>query len=295
MGKRAIAAAAVVLLSGGLVASCRAQAGGVQATTPAAHASDTAAANEAKALESLRVWMAAPKAGTMTISTLETDAADGTTTSRQVSGRFDPVTLTGSQTGTLNVLGGGAPTTQDPVNLVEQDGKMYTSIPTAQLPGYAGHTWFEDDLSTARATGSAHSVWWLALDQLDKLHLDGPSEVDAKSAVEFTGTVDVDKIPAVAAMVKKSTIFSSAGTTQVSFDVYTDLGTGALVRVTYRLGLQVSVDATPTAESTAGYQVDFGGFGPQPKPTSSPLTEPSPDQVTTSSAESSLLSQLTLF
>ncbi|MGH3417536.1 MAG: hypothetical protein ACRDSS_13790, partial [Actinocrinis sp.] len=280
----------------GLVSACHPGTPEVRATTPAAHASDTAAASEARALQSLQAWLAAPEAGTMSFSTIETNAADGgTSTSRQVSGRFDPVSLTGSQTGTRNVLGGGAPTTQDPVKLVELGGVMYSSIPTAQLPAYAGRTWFQNDLSTARATGSTHSVWWLALDQLDKVQRDGPSEVDAKSAVEFTGTVDLKTIPAAAAMLKKSAIFTSAGTTEVSFDLYTDLGTGALVRVTYRLGLQVSVDATPTANSTAGYQVDFGSFGVQPTPSSSPILAPNPTLVTASSTSSTMLCQLTLF
>ena len=53
--------------------------------------------------------------------------------------------------------------------------------------------------SAARAAGSTHSVWWSALEALTKVHVDGPSEVDGKSAVEYTGTVDLAGVPAAAA------------------------------------------------------------------------------------------------
>jgi hypothetical protein len=94
--------------------------------------------------------------------------------------------------------------------------------------------------------------------------------------------------------VGKSVIVQKAGTTAVTIDLYPDLGTGSLVRLTYRLGLTVSVDATPTAKSTAGYEVDLSGFGTPAKPTAPPVTAPDPSLVETLDGSGDLC-QLLLF
>lgn len=280
MGKRAVAAAVAVLVGCGAVSSCHAGAGIAQGTEPAAQTSDTAAAAEAKAVESLHTWLDDPQSGTLTINSIATDTTLKTETSRQITGHFDPFTTTASLTGTLNTLGSGS-TVQDPLNVVVMDDKLYWSIPSQEQPYYPGRKWFVDDLATARATDSVHSVWWVALGALDKVHMDGLSEVDTKTAIEYTGSVDLSKIPSLAAQLKKSAIIETAGTDKVSIDIYTELGTGALVRLTYRLGLQVSVDATPTATSTAGYEVDLGGFGEPVTPSPTPVVEPEPTLVAT--------------
>jgi hypothetical protein len=280
MGKRVIAVAAAVLLGCGL-ASCRSGTAGAHASEPAsATASDTAAAAEAKAVAALRTWLAAPRTGTMTISSVEMNSALKTEVSRQLSGTADLGTGTASLTGTLNALGSG-PTVQDPLDVIEKDGELYSSIPSTELASYPGRKWFVNDLSAARATGSQHSVWWSALESLSSVRTDGASEVDGKTAVEYTGTVDLAKIPAAADQVAKSSVFTKAGSTVVSVDLYTDLGSGALVRLTYRLGLQVSVDATPSGKSTAGYEVDLSGFGTPVKPTASPIVAPDASLVET--------------
>ncbi len=295
MGKRAVASAVAVLLGCALLSSCHTGPAATRTTEPAAKTSDTdtAAAAEAKAVEALRTWLAAPKAGMLTMSSVETDSAKKIATSRQLTGRFDPTLGTASLTGTLNVLGSST-AVQDPMNVLVVDGKLYSSIPTKDKHLYPGRTWLVDDLSTARAAGSTHSIWWLALGAMDKVHVDGASEVDTKSAVEYTGTVDLAKIPAVADQLPKSVIVQDAGTTKVSIDLYTDLGTGALVRLTYRLGLQVSVDATPTGHSTAGYEVDFGGFSTPVKSSPTPVTAPGARLVATRSGNGDLC-QLMLF
>lgn len=293
MGKRAIAAAAAVLLSCGLVSSCHSGATGPHATEPAAQSSDTAAASEARAVQALRTWLADPRSGTLSISSVEANASDKSVVSRQLTGRLDPLAGTASLTGTLNVLGGSS-TVQDPLNVIEKDGELYSSIPTSEQSTYPGRKWFVNDLASARATGSTHSVWWIALQTLSKVHVDGASEVDGKSATEYTGTVDLAKIPAAAAQAGKSAILQKAGTTKVSIDLYTDLGTGALVRLTYRLGLQVSVDATPTAQSSAGYEVDVSSFGTPVKPTASPIVAPAASLVVTGDGSGDLC-QLLLF
>lgn len=295
MGKRAVASAVAVLLSCALVSSCHSRPAAAHTTEPAARVSDTdtAGAAEAKAVEALRAWLAAPKAGTLTVSSVETDSAKKIAASRQLTGRLNPVLGTASLTGTMNVLGNSS-VVQDPLNVIVVGGKLYSSIPTKEQHLYQGRTWFADDLSTARATGSTHSIWWLALGALEKVHVDGASEVDTKSAVEYTGTVDLAKIPAVADQLPKSVVVQKGGTTKVSIDLYTDLGSGSLVRLTYRLGLQVSVDATPTGHSTAGYEVDFSGFSTPVKPSPTPVMAPEARLVATRSGSSELC-QLMLF
>lgn len=293
MGKRAVAAAVAVLVGCGAVASCRAGAAGVHKTEPAAaQTTDTAAAAEAKAVQALRVWLDDPRAGTLTISSISTDVTQKSETSRQLTGRYDPFIGAASLTGTLNVLGSGS-TVQEPLNVIVMSGRLYWSIPASESSFYPGRRWFVNELSSAQAANSVHSIWWVALGALGNVHMDGLSEVDQKTAIEYTGTVDLAKIPAVAAQLNKSPIIKTAGTTKVSIDIYTELGTGDLVRITYRLGLQVSVDATPTAQSTAGYEVDMSGFGVQPTPTPTAVVAPESKLVATGGVSD--LYQLMLF
>jgi hypothetical protein len=89
-------------------------------------------------------------------------------------------------------------------------------------------------------------------------------------------------------------VFTKAGTTKVSIDLYTDLGTGALVRLTYRLGLQVSVDATATATTTAGYEVDLTGLG-SPTVSASPSASTPAALDVTRGGSSGDICQLILF
>lgn len=126
------------------------------------------------------------------------------------------------------------------------------------------------------------TLWWKAFQALDSVTIDGPSEVNTKSAIEFTGTVDLASIPGVPQALLHSPVVQEAGTTVASIDLYTDLVTKALVRVTYRIGLDVSVDATVTPTSSAGYEVDLSSFGQAPTPTPSPtVTVPDPGDVAT--------------
>jgi hypothetical protein len=297
MGKRAVAAAVAVLVGCGAVSSCHAGAGATQTTEPAAQTSDTAAAAEARAVEALHTWLNDPQSGTLTISSIATDTAQKLETSRQLTGRLDPsvsgeLTTTASLTGTVSQLGNGA-TTQDPLNVIVMDDKLYWSIPSNEQSFYPGRKWFVNDLSAAQAKDSTHSIWWAALEALDKVHMDGLSVVDTRTATEFTGTVDLATIPSVAAQLTKSPIIETAGSTKVSVDIYAEVGTGTLVRVTYRLGLQVSVDATPSANSTAGYEVDLSGFGAPVSPTATPVVPPAPTLVASGGVGD--LSQLILF
>lgn len=292
MGKRAVAAAVAVLVGCGAVSACHAGASATKTTAPAAQASDTAAAAEAKAVESLREWLDTPLSGTLTISSISAGPGAKQATSRQLTGRLDAFATTASLTGTVSRLGSGA-TTQDPLNVIVLDRKLYWSIPSNEQSFYPDRKWFLNELSTAQASGSVHSIWWAALGALDKVQLDGLSEVDQKTAIEYTGTVDLATVPSAAAQLKKSPVIETAGGTKVSVDIYTEVGTRKLVRITYRLGLQVSVDATPTATSTAGYEVDLSGFDAPVSPTPTPVVPPDPALV--ASGGVSDLSQLILF
>ena len=271
MGKRVVAAGTAILLSSALLtslASCHSQPGGAPTTQPAARASDTSAADEAKAVEALRTWLSAPQPGTLTISSVDVSSPHGAEVSKQLSGMLDPADGTAALVGTKSVLTGTS-TIQTPLRAVMADDQLYMVGPTAHPTNSPGPKWTQEDLSTVRPATSSHSVWWTLLENLENVRLDGASEVDSKTAIEFTGTVDASTIPSLAPLLAKSTVFQKAGTTKVSIDIYTDLGSGSLVRLTYRLGLQVSVDATPTAKSTAGYEVDLAGLG-SPTPSASP-------------------------
>ena len=292
MGKRAVAAAVAVLVGCGAVSSCHAGAGATQTTEPAAQTSDTAAAAEARAVEALHTWLNDPQSGTLTISSISTDTAQKLETSRQLTGRLDPFAKTASLTGTVSQLGNGA-TTQNPLNVIMMDDMLYWSIPSNEQSFYPGRKWFVNDLSAAQAKDSTHSIWWVALGALNKVHMDGLSVVDTRTATEFTGTVDLATIPSVAEQLKSSPIIKTAGSTKVSVDIYAEVGTGTLVRVTYRLGLQVSVDATPAENSTAGYEVDLSGFGAPVSPSPTPLVPPAPTLVASGGVGD--LSQLILF
>jgi hypothetical protein len=295
MGKRVVAAGAAILLSSALLtslASCHSPAGGAPPTQPAARASDTSAANEAKAVEALRTWLAQPQPGTLTISSVDMSAPHGAEVSKQLSGTVDPAAGTASLLGTKSVLTGSS-TTQTPLLAVMSAGQLYLTGPVAHPTGTPGPKWTQEDLATVKPATSTHSVWWTLLENLEHVRLDGASEVDSKTAIEFTGTVDAAQIPSLTTLLPKSTVFQKAGTTKVSIDLYTDLGTGSLVRLTYRLGLQVSVDATPTAKSTAGYEVDLAGLGsPTPSASPSASTPAAPDVTRDGSGD---ICQLILF
>ena len=282
MGKRVVAAGAAILLSSALLtslAACNSRSGGTPPTQPAARASDTTAADEAKAVEALRTWLAEPQPGTLTISSVDVSSPHGTEVSKQLSGTLDPAAGTAALLGTKSVLTGSS-TIQTPLRAVMADDQLYVIEPVAHPTSSPGPKWTQEDLAAVKPPTSTHSVWWTLLENLEKVRLDGASEVDSKTAIEFTGTVDASKIPSLASLLPKSTVFLKAGTTKVSIDLYTDLGTGSLVRLTYRLGLQVSVDATATAKSTAGYEVDLAGLG-SPTPSASPsASTPAPPEIT---------------
>jgi hypothetical protein len=296
MGKRVTAGTAALLLGGALLsslASCNGRAAGPQPSEPAAQASDTSAADEARAVEALRTWLGEPQPGTLTISSVDVSSPKDTEISKQLSGTLDPATGTAALVGTKTVLTGSS-TNQTPLRAVMTADQLYTTSAVGHTPSSPKPTWTQQDLTLVKPATSPHSMWWTVLQDLEKVRLDGASEVDSKSATEFTGTVDAAQIPSLAKLVSTSMVFKKAGTTKVSIDLYTDLGTGALVRLTYRLGLQLSVDATPTATSTAGYEVDLTGLG-SPTVSASPSASTPAALDVTRGGSSGDICQLILF
>lgn len=271
MGKLVGAVTTAALLGCGVLCSCGGGPPAAGTPVPSAQSSNSTAAQEAAAIKVLRAWLAHPLPGSLTVSGVDTNAANKMLVSRRLLGTCDLTAGTASLTGTRTSLTATS-TNESPQSALMMGGQVFTSIDADQSALYPGRKWLVHDLAAARADGSVHSVWWVALSTLDSVHVDGPSEIDGKSSIEYTGTVDLAKAASTAKIAAASDIFRKAGTSKVSIDIYTDLGTGDLVSLTYRLGLKVSVDAVATGSSTAGYEVDLGSFG-------GPTTSPSPVTV----------------
>jgi hypothetical protein len=77
----------------------------------------------------------------------------------------------------------------------------------------------------------------------------------------FSTSVDLSTVTGIPKALLESDPFAQAGTTKVEVDIYTAMGSGNLVRVTFKFGLPVQIDATASPTATAGYEVDLSGFG----------------------------------
>lgn len=278
------AAAVSVLLVCGVLAACKSteQPGSAPApTSTAATALNSVEEGQRQAVKALQDWLAHPGQGTMSFDGIEfSSVKGGDRVARDLTGPIDVASGTCTLTGTRTVFSSAAPD-EAPMYAIEHDKQIFTSIPPDDLPQYGGHKWFVNNLTdAAMPTGTGHSVWREALDSVSSVHLDGPSTVGGESAVEYSGEVDAATLPGAAQLVTESSVFQKAGSTEIGVDIYTDLGTGKLLEVAYRLGLQASVDATPTAKSLAGYEVDLVVGGPQPSPSPTQSAPPEPREVT---------------
>ncbi|HEY3870837.1 MAG TPA: hypothetical protein VGM10_20920 [Actinocrinis sp.] len=287
----AATASVAALLLGTLLSSCTEATAGAGASPSASASSNSVEAGERNAIKALDTWLAHPDSGTMTVDSVETDAHAATVTSQLLTGPVDIAKGAGSLSGKRTLMHSDH-TTQQPVQAIEAGGRLYTLIPQQQASAYPSRSWFVNDLTSAMPTGSPHSLWWEALKALGHVQFDGPSEVGGTSATEYTGTVNVDTLVGVSQLVSGSAVFKEAGTTQIAVDVYTDLGSGKLLRVTYRLGLPVSIDASPTPKSTAGYEVDVYAASAA-SPSATPSVAPAAHLVVSGGSDD--LSQLLLF
>ena len=239
------------------------------ATTPAA----TIAA-EKNAVFQLQEWLAEPVAGTLTYNAVKVTSGGAINVMPILAGGFEPSSGQATLAGSVETLGSGS-TTQGQSSALEYGGEVYTSIPaTLQTGDRVGKLWEAAPVHSIWGTDAEHSGWWTALDSVKQVDTDGVVSLGGVTVDMFSATVDLSTVKGVPKALLGSDPIKKAGTTKVEVDVYTTLGSGDLVRVTYKFGLPVEIDATATSKSTAGYQVDMSGFddstasaSPSPSPT----------------------------
>lgn len=263
MSRRRIAGGLGAVLGIAALAGCTGSApAGADPTTASATAA-TSDAGAVRALAKLNTWFNRVGTADVSISTVQASRpANPIVTMVQLSGTTDVATSAAQLIGGRQQTSGNSNTA---VDAVSSGGEFYSTVPpqkgVAGQPPNSDVFWSRTALSTIQGVGSRHSVWWLALHSLTKVHLDGSSTVGKSGATEYTGSVDLSKVSGIPASVLQQPFFKDTGSTVLSVDLYTDMNTGALVQLTYRMGLKVSIDAEPTAHSGSGFQVDLNNFG----------------------------------
>ncbi|HEX4790954.1 MAG TPA: hypothetical protein VH372_21000 [Actinospica sp.] len=264
------------------------------ASTSTANASLKTA--EENAVTQLQAWLADPQAGTLNYNTVQVTGGGTMNVMSILTGTFEPTLGQASLTGSVQTLGSGS-TTQGKSNAIETDGKAYTTLPQSLQTGdRLGKLWQSAPVQATWDKDAAHSGWWTALDSVRSLTADGVTSLDGTTVDLYSETVDLSTVKGVPKTLLESDPVKKAGTTKIEVDVYTEMGSGVLVRVTYKLGLPVQIDAAATAASSAGYQVDMSGFAQQSatgSPTASPQpTAPDPTIVATETGDVDLAALL---
>lgn len=254
-----------------------------QSTASTATASATVVAAEKAAVKKLQAWLQNPETGTLTYNTVQVTGGGTINVMSILSGSFNPSEGQADLTGSVETLGSGS-TTQGQENALEFDAAVYTSIPTAMQTGdQTGKLWKAAPVHAFWGQGAAHSGWWNALDQVKNVRADGLTTLGGVTVDMYSDFLDLADVKGIPKTLLDSEPIKNAGTTKIEVDVYTALGSGQLVRVTYKLGLPVQIDAAATARSSAGYQVDMSGFGDlatvSPAPPSATPTQPNPGVV----------------
>ena len=284
--RRVTGAALAVLVLGGVSACGTTEQIDTQPQTSASTATTPAStiAAEKNAVARLKAWLADPKAGTLTYNTVQVTSGGAINVMTILSGAFDPAGAQATLGGSVETLGSGS-TTQGQSTAVEYGGKLYTSIPSSLQTGdRAGKLWESAPVHAAWGSGAKHSGWWTALDSIKQVDADGLISLGATTVDMFSVIVDLSATKGVPKALLDSEPIKKAGTGKVEVDVYTALGSGDLVRVTYKFGLPVQIDAAATSKSSAGYQVDMSGFNQStasasPSPTGTATVEPEPATV----------------
>jgi hypothetical protein len=264
------------------------------ASTATANASLKAA--EANAVTQLQAWLADPQAGTLDYNTVQVTGGGTLNVMSILTGTFDPTLGQASLTGSVQTLGSGA-TAGGKSSAIETDGKAYTTLPQSLQTGdRVGKLWQTAPVQATWDKNAAHSGWWTALDSVHSLTADGVTSLDGTTVDLYSATVDLAAVKGVPKTLLESDPVKKAGTSRIEVDVYTQMGSGVLVRVTYKLGLPVQIDAAATSASSAGYQVDMSGFAQQDatgSPTaSSQPTAPEPTTVATEAGDVDLAALL---
>ena len=270
-------------------------------TTPQASASTHTASASTKAAEKnavarLKAWLAQPQAGSLTYNTVQVTGGGTTNVMSILTGAFDPNLGEASLTGTVQTLGSGN-STQGKSSAVESDEKVYTSIPQSLQTGdNVGKLWDSAPVHATWAKDAVHSGWWTALDAVQSVTADGVTSLDGTTVDMYSETVDLAAVKGIPKTLLDSDPVTKSGTSKIEVDLYTAMGSGVLVRVTYKLGLPVQIDAAATSGSSAGYQVDMSGFA-QAGATASPTasagpTAPDPLTVATEPGDTDLAALL---
>jgi len=296
--RRATGAMFAALLVGGLSACGSTEQIDTEPQTSASTASApaTTVAAEKNAVVQLQGWLADPQAGTLTYNTIEVDSG-AINVMTILSGPFDPNGGQATLTGSVETLGSGS-TTQGQSAAIEYGGKVYTSIPsTLQTGDRVGKLWEAAPVKTAWGSGATYSGWWTTLNAVKQVQADGVTSLDGTTADMFSATVDLSTTKGIPKALLDSTPIKTAGTTKVEVDVYTAMGSGALVRVTYKFGLPVQIDVTADSGSSAGYQIDMSGFdsataSASPTPTSTEPVEPTASTVAKDTGDTELAALL---
>ncbi|HET9171508.1 MAG TPA: hypothetical protein VFN97_18865 [Actinospica sp.] len=299
-GRRVLGAALAALVLGGTAAcGTTMQVFTTPQTTAAtakATATSPAAAAEKNAIFELQGWLADPQPGTLTYNTIQVTSGGAINVMTILSGPFDPAG-TATLTGSIATLGSGS-TTQGASSALEYGQKVYTSIPaTLQTGSRAGKLW---ELAPVRSTwtaGERLSGWWTALNSVKQVQSDGVASLDGATVDMFSAFIDLSTVKNIPKALLSSDPVDKAGTTKVEVDVYTAMGSGRLVRVTYKFGLPVQIDASEQNGMTAGYEVDLSGFNTatataSPTPTGTASVPPAPASVASGPGDTDLAALL---
>lgn len=288
MRRRKTAGTLAVVLSFTGLAACASYATTPVDPAPVASTASTPDPGAVNALAQLHAWLDRLGTANISINTFETGtASDAISTRLELTGIADVATGSVQATGSQWTWSDNESTLQTQFDAVEAGGVLYSTVTPARNANSSESSspkeeWTSTPVNTVRLKESTHSAWWLALQSLKKVDHDGQSAVllgaNSKGATEYTGTIDLNSVPGIPPSFLSAPLFKKAGSTEVSVDLYTDMGTGALVKLTYRFGLRVSVDSTASGQSTAGYDVDLTGFG-SPIPLSTPVVVPASKYV----------------
>jgi hypothetical protein len=295
--RRVLGAALVALILGG-TAACgtteQVYTSPEVSVSAKATATSAAAKAEKNAIYLLQGWLADPQPGTLTYNTIQVTSGGAINVLTILSGPFDPAG-TATLTGSIATLGSGS-TTQGASSALEYGKKVYTSIPTTlQTGSRAGKQWEVAPVRSTWASDVQLSGWWTALNSVKQVQSDGVTSLDGNAVDMFSVIIDLSTIKGVPKALLDSAAIKKAGTSKVEVDVY--IAGGELVRVTYKFGLMVSIDATAQAGSTAGYEVDLSGFSdatasPSPTPTGTASVPPDPTTVASGAGDADLAALL---
>jgi hypothetical protein len=254
------------------------------------------AAAEKNAIYQLQGYLADPLPGTLTYNTIQITSGGSINVMTILSGPFDP-SGTATLTGQIDTLGPGS-TTQGDSTALEYDSNVYTSIPAKlQTGSRLGKQWQVAPVRSTWASGERLSGWWTALNSVRQVQSDGVTSLAGDAVDMFSAFIDVSAVKGVPKALLDSDAIKKSGTTKVEVDVFTAMGSGNLVRVTYKFGLPVQIDAAASGKMSAGYEVDMTGFSdasasPSPTPTGTASVPPVASTVASGTGDTDLAALL---